>query len=568
VHLACSYEYLEQYNYADSLWNIIIPNLEDQLNNNYIFLPDDKKLLYLNTVAFNFKRFYHFMSRYGNEQTKLLASNLLINTKSLILDYAISTRQLIENINDENIDSIAFQLNMINQKVAKAELLSKEELKQKGWSLDSLRLLQDDIASQILKHPELKSKLNPTKVSWQQIQSKLQDDEALVDYFTFYDWVDSVWVYEAMLIKKDASQPVFILISPKKPVFELLKAEDNFPYLPLYIQHQEARQEMYGHVWKALEPHLKDIKTIHLTPVASLNKIDFESLENYNGQYLADLYDFHYYSSSKDFYKQKKSQPNYVDATLYGHIAYYKDDEQQYEAEEDSFDLRLQRQRLPALHATLPEVKTIEKICSKNGIESTLLTNQAATEDTIEYYSGNYATDIKHFATHGAFLLPLNKKMDSIEMASLTGQDLFRAADNPLQRSMLMLSNAGEAWQKSDPNIISENDGILTALEVTNLDLSKTELVVLSACNSGIGSQHTTEGVFGLPRAFKLAGADKILASLWSVHDEITKELMILFYTNLLEKKQPAATALRNAKAEMRNRNEIPKYWAGFILIE
>jgi len=84
-----------------------------------------------------------------------------------------------------------------------------------------------------------------------------------------------------------------------------------------------------------------------------------------------------------------------------------------------------------------------------------------------------------------------------MEMASLTGQDRFRAADNPLQRSMLMLSNAGETWQKSGPNIIADNDGILTALEVTNLDLSNTELVVLSACNSGIGSQHTTEGVFG-----------------------------------------------------------------------
>ena len=92
--------------------------------------------------------------------------------------------------------------------------------------------------------------------------------------------------------------------------------------------------------------------------------------------------------------------------------------------------------------------------------------------------------------------------------------------------------------------------------------------MVLSACNSGIGSQHTTEGVFGLPRAFKLAGVDKILVSLWPVEDETTKELMIQFYTNLLQNKQDAATALRNAKAEMRKRNDAPKKWAGFVLVE
>ncbi len=110
--------------------------------------------------------------------------------------------------------------------------------------------------------------------------------------------------------------------------------------------------------------------------------------------------------------------------------------------------------------------------------------------------------------------------------------------------------------------------GILTALEVANLDLQDTDLVVLSACDTGLGSIHNTEGVFGLQRAFKFAGADNILVSLWSVNDRATKELMIRFYRNLLKKEQSPAVALRNAKADIRKKNPNPRFWAGFILVE
>jgi len=483
VSLAINYELMEDYFSADSLWTEIIEKTNEQLNSNYSFLFDDKKILYLDFIKERIGQFFHFMTNYGTENTKQIGANLLINIKSQILDYSISTRQLIENTQDENLESIFLQLNLINQQIAQSELLDKDELKQMDFYLDSVSLKKEDYAAQILSHPQIKNKLNPSKVSWQQIQEKLKADEALIDYFSFYDKIDSTEVFYAMLIKNEEAQPVFIPLSTTNPVINLLQIKDEsensikFNVLPPYLKYKESRQEMYGYIWQAFEPH------------------------------------------------------------------YFEDHQAQYELEEDTLALRLPRDKLTPLPATLHEVNAIESICAKSDIHPTLL--------TIAYFSGDRAPGIIHFATHGAYLPPLNKTADKMEMASLTGQDRFRAADNPLQRSMLMLY-----------------DGILTALEVTNLDLSKTKLVVLSACNSGIGSQHNTEGVFGLPRAFKLAGADKILVSLWPVHDEITKELMILFYTNLLEKKQPAATALRNAKAEMRKRNDIPKFWAGFILVE
>jgi len=133
---------------------------------------------------------------------------------------------------------------------------------------------------------------------------------------------------------------------------------------------------------------------------------------------------------------------------------------------------------------------------------------------------------------------------------------------------MLILSEGGETWTSKEYISRSGEDGILTAYEVTHLDLNNTKLVVLSACNTGLGDLHDTEGVLGLQSAFKLAGVNHVVASLWKVNDKATKELMVAFYKNLLNKKQDVATALRNAKAEMRHLGAKPNNWAGFILIK
>jgi len=259
---------------------------------------------------------------------------------------------------------------------------------------------------------------------------------------------------------------------------------------------------------------------------------------------------------------------NYKNMMLLGHILYDTDSMEIYIAEQDLDTLftRSTRDGIRPLKETLEEVRKIKKISKKAKLKTTLLTIAAASEDTVQYFVGERAPSIIHFATHGVFLPPHNKQPDKPE---LTGtRDRLRAADNPLQRSALMLYGANETWTKGRPILGSGEDGILTALEVTALDLQNTDLVVLSACSTGLGDMHNTEGVFGLQRAFKLAGVDYVVASLWDVDDVATKELMVRFYVNLLEEKQAPADALRNAKDELREKGYEPADWAGFILIE
>ena len=131
-------------------------------------------------------------------------------------------------------------------------------------------------------------------------------------------------------------------------------------------------------------------------------------------------------------------------------------------------------------------------------------------------------------------------------------------------RSGLVL--AGASSYKNATEKPDTEDGILTAYEASNLDLQQTELVVLSACETGRGDTQNGEGVYGLQRAFKVAGAKTILMSLWRVDDEVTQKLMITFYKNWLQHNNKRQ-AFRDAQAEIRKDHPEPKYWGAFVMV-
>ena len=144
-------------------------------------------------------------------------------------------------------------------------------------------------------------------------------------------------------------------------------------------------------------------------------------------------------------------------------------------------------------------------------------------------------------------------------------RNAFTIADDPMLRSGIVLAGANRVWVGKPP-IENREDGIVTAFEISQLDLRTTDLVVLSACETALGDIQGTEGVFGLQRAFKLAGVKNMLLSLWKVPDEETAELMRTFYGYYLKGEMPRE-ALKNAQRDMRKKYS-PYYWAAFVLIE
>ena len=187
-----------------------------------------------------------------------------------------------------------------------------------------------------------------------------------------------------------------------------------------------------------------------------------------------------------------------------------------------------------------------------------------ATEESFKALNGQASPSVLHIATHG-FFFPDPKQTDSIQRKFESSAKVFRQSDNPLFRSGLLFAGANNAWQGNPVSGIE--DGIVTAYDVSNMYFPNTKLVVLSACETALGDIQGSEGVYGLQRAFKIAGVKNLVMSLWKVPDAETSEFMQLFYNNMFNK-QSVSDAFYHAQTTMKNkyRNE-PVKWAAWVLV-
>jgi CHAT domain-containing protein len=217
------------------------------------------------------------------------------------------------------------------------------------------------------------------------------------------------------------------------------------------------------------------------------------------------------------------------------------------------------------LNGTLEEVEAIEDLYKNKNVEVTSYKGKNAVEETFKQYNGSEPSpNIIHIATHG-FFFSNDTNIYNTNTEDVVQRNAFRLSHNPLVRSGLLFAGANLSWnnQQIPSNV---DDGILTALEVTNTNLNNTNLVVLSACETGLGEINGSEGVFGLQRSFKIAGADYIIMSLWQIPDYQTVELMKAFYRyKNLDISIPEA--FQQAQNEMK-RKYLPYYWAAFVLIK
>lgn len=192
-----------------------------------------------------------------------------------------------------------------------------------------------------------------------------------------------------------------------------------------------------------------------------------------------------------------------------------------------------------------------------NGVKTKILSNRTATEINFKKALSHKYNSIVHIATHGYFF-PDNPS-NELEI-------FFANHQNPLIRSGLILSGANDNWNNKKL-VDQDRDGILTGEEISYMDLSNVELVVLSACDTGLGDVTNLEGINGLQRAFKLAGANKLIMSLWKVPDKETSEFFKHFYKFLLEDKLSINKAFRETQKVMHKKYD-PYYWASFVLLE
>lgn len=326
------------------------------------------------------------------------------------------------------------------------------------------------------------------------------------------------------------------------------------------IKTEGLLSQLYSKIWRPIEGKSGNTATVLIGPDGVLNLVPFAALKASNGQFLIEKYNIGYVSVGKDLQTGVTPRPFTLDLLLVANpdFDFNKHKKEQERGTIDrhfcNYGIRssLSTGIFHPLRGTEVEAREIAVLFKKH--KTKILTGKRATEAEVR---NAINVKILHLASHGFFLEPGSKKKGSRKRGIL---------ENPLLRSGIALAGANQAFSAE-----GQDDGILTAYEVTGLNFRSTDLVTLSACETGRGEIRTGEGVFGLRRAFALAGAKNLMMSLWMVKDDITAEHMKDFYNLYIEGQTPL-TALKNAQLKMieklrKTRNDAPPaLWAPFIL--
>ena len=327
---------------------------------------------------------------------------------------------------------------------------------------------------------------------------------------------------------------------------------------------KEVAQELSEKLLEPLRSQLGDPERLLISPDGALNLLPFAALLDDKGKYLAKCFEITYFTSGRDLLRLASASSSRSGAVVVADPDYGKSASMVAQVDTSiqprrSNDLDRGGMVFKPLPGTVEEAKALKARLQLN--DESVLTGINATEAKLKQLHGPH---ILHIATHGFFLSD-----KEITTAALQWMDSIQQGQLPIPLGENLLLRSGLALAGANPRHSGpEDDGILTAAEAAQLDLRGTQLVVLSACETGVGEVQNGEGVYGLRRALVLAGAQTQVASLWKVDDNATKDLMLDYYERLL-KDEGRSAALRDAQRTMINSQERshPYFWAAFVPI-
>jgi CHAT domain-containing protein len=329
----------------------------------------------------------------------------------------------------------------------------------------------------------------------------------------------------------------------------------------------------YIQYWDKIAQSLKGSSKVYFSADGVYNSINLNTLYNsVTGKYLVDEINIRLVANTSEIVNldNGKISLTNMNAALIGYPDYYnsgtgtgktgKEDMVDYSVlKSDTSQRFMSGNKVSELPGTKAEIEKIEATLAANKVKIIKHISGSASEDNIKKLN---SPSILHIATHGFFLTHTPSSQN--DERGITGVSSALLKENPLFRAGLLLAGAGNTIGGAASN--NPEDGILTAYEAMNLSLDKTQLIVLSACETGLGEIRNGEGVYGLQRSFKAAGAKTILMSLWKVNDQATQQLMTEFYSNL------AATgdkyeSFRKAQIRLKESFPDPYYWGAFIMV-
>lgn len=496
-----------------------------------------------------------YLSMIPNKNAGILLYDFILLRKGILLQAEVDFDEFISASNNDDLiklrDVYTSNNTLINSPNSSIDV-------------DSLRLENERIEHDLLRIAKsIGDFTNGMLISSKEVKSKLSDGDVAIEFLKIEyktDFDRNEIKYYAILLSPLLKYPQVIELNIDQEDMEDIQELDG--------------EILYKKVWEPIVPFLKRTQNIYLSCDGVLHNIGIEYFSDGTGKLMADLYNIFRLSSTRQIIKDKVPNTE-LSMCLYGGLDYDSATQDYDRNVEDLMfthkanelrDFRELRYGVNYLPNTLTEIKNIENIIkTKPNYKLLIYQGSIGTEESVKEIDFN-SLRILHFATHGFYWdkETANKRKHITFISNMNTVDNI---DEPLNRSGIFMSGVN-ASLRGESTTFNGEDGVLTGKEISLLNLKNIDLVVLSACQTGLGDT-SDEGVLGLQRGFKLAGANTLLMSLWKVDDDATQILMTEFYKNYLggiSKRE----SLLNAQKVVRNTPgfEDPEYWAAFILLD
>lgn len=398
-------------------------------------------------------------------------------------------------------------------------------------------------------------------VNYDAVKHALGQNEVLID-FTDYISQTQGRKYAAYIINKVQDYPLLKALFAERQIDSLGIVRPDMYY------SEDYSEDVLKLLWEPLKENVSEGATIYYVPSQLLFQISLESLLLPDGSLLGSHYHFVRLSSARELVKMKSERKGYKSncAVLYGGLQYDLEDSAMVEETKkyDLSNLLALRGEIARgdsvfhdLQGTKEEILKIEDLLKRNKWQVSSYMGKNGTEESFLNMHGK-SPKLLHLATHGFYYTP--NRAENV--------DYLKGYTDAMSLSGLVLSGGNAAWLgKHLPKGVL--GGILSANDIARLDLSNTDMVVLSACQTGQGKA-TSEGLYGLQRAFKKAGVGTIVMSLWNVSDKTASEFMTTFYERLADKNNAwnKRKAFEEAKEIIRKKHPDPFHWAAFVMLD
>lgn len=564
--------YTEAYNYLKQF----IDSSHSYILENFVVLSSDfRELLWTRKIGFYYNIIFPSIveKNKNKESISELYDKTCLFAKSILLNTATEMRNIIFESGDSALVS---KYNKLLSNISIYNKLIETPIKKRFMNIDSLknviRQQEMELAKKSMVYGNYTHNLT---INWKDVQRRLDDNDIAVEFLDFPIHNTDSTMYVALTLKKEYECPHMVMLFERNQIKTI---PDNSYYTTTCL---------FDLIWKPLEEELKDVNNIYFSPSGELHRIGIEYLPMGNEEKICDKYTLHRLSSTRQLelvQDDTKGEQNIIyggldydaelDSTIVGitHVSTISQEIPRFfRANVDSLTLRAS---YDYLEGTKKEADQIAAGMESRHISYLYLCGKKGSEESFKKLNGTKPKLI-HIATHGFYMTEdeaAKSKIAKSQMVTI-GEDNLREfrlmEDKYMSRSGLLFSGCNRTINNETIPDGAE-DGILTAQEISTLDLRGLDLTVLSACQTGLGDISSGEGVFGLQRGFKKAGAKTIIMSLWKVNDESTMKLMTNFYRHYLDG-MSKEEAFHIAQDELRKEcpsQQVRPDWASFIMLD